>query len=306
MRWLAIFLMLASPAMAVDLTVPGGIVLRSEETSAGQIRLPDNVWTPDRPANVASGAIERTVIRVPSAARTTVQLLSGLRETLNAEGFDEVFSCADAGCGGFDFRFQLDILGEPDMHVDLGDFLYVLLTHPDDGTSPHTVALLASRSRAAGFVHVTQISQAGAVEPDLPATAEVRPEPDTPAATIPSLVETGHAVLSGLDFGSGSADLGDGAYPELEDLAAWLDENPTARIVLVGHTDSVGSLEANTALSRQRAASVARFLTDVLGADGGQIQSSGAGFLAPIASNLTDDGRARNRRVEVVLLSLGE
>ncbi|MGI9395778.1 MAG: OmpA family protein, partial [Boseongicola sp.] len=93
-------------------------------------------------------------------------------------------------------------------------------------------------------------------------------------------------------------------YPSLTSLAAWLKQEPAARVVLVGHTDAVGSLEANTGLSQRRAKAVADQLTTNYGVDPEQLQAAGAGFLAPRASNLTDDGRALNRRVEVILLTL--
>ena len=111
-------------------------------------------------------------------------------------------------------------------------------------------------------------------------------------------------MLADLEFETGSADLGAGPYASLDDLATWLATNPSARIVLVGHTDAVGSLDANTSLSRRRATSVAERLVARFGTDPAQLQSAGAGYLSPVASNLTPEGRATNRRVEVVLLSL--
>ena len=71
----------------------------------------------------------------------------------------------------------------------------------------------------------------------------------------------------------------------------------------MGHTDAVGSLEANTALSRRRAEAVRRRLIDIHGADPAQVTAHGAGYLAPLASNLSAPGREMNRRVEAVLLS---
>ena len=304
-------LAVAAPAPALDLSLPSARVVRTETEPAGQIRLPVGPWSPGVQPNVETGAIRREVLRVPGAARTPLQLLAGLRAELEESGFEEVFSCASRACGGFDFRFQIDIIGEPDMHVDLGDYLYVVMRAADAGDGPHTVALLASRSRAAGFVHIMTISDAEtpppAPEPSPDPAEAAGPEPaDASGDLVETLTEAGHAVLPDLDFGSGSAELGGGPYASLETLAAWLGRNPSARIVLVGHTDSVGSLDANTALSRQRAASAARYLTAELGVDPAQIQSSGAGYLSPVASNLTPDGRAANRRVEVVLLSLDE
>ncbi len=310
MRVLALaFGLLAGPALALDLTLPGAAVVRTETDPAGSVRLPEEPWVPGSVPSVAEGAITRQVLRLPGGARTTLQLLAGLRDTLEAAGYEQVFGCADAACGGFDFRFQLDILGEPDMYVDLGDYRYLLLRSDDESLQPRLVALLASRSQNAGFVHITAVSDSApeALVPSDPIVTDTGQAGITiPPATdlVSALMEGGHTVLPGLDFGTGSSELGSGPFPSLEALASWLSTNPSARIVLVGHTDSVGSLEANTALSRQRATSVARFMVTGLGADPGQITAEGAGYLAPIASNLTEEGRAANRRVEVVLLSL--
>ena len=311
MRWLAmIAFLIASPALALELTIPNASVVRDETEPLGRVRLPEAPYSPGAAPTVAEGEVRRQILRVPSGSRTTLQLIEGLRITLQEEGFEEVFACANAACGGFDFRFQLDILGEPDMHVDLGNFVYVLLRTPDSTARPHTVALLASRTQTTGFVHITSVSKPAPVtetdvtpEPVETATPEPQTSPPPVDELIASLTENGHAVLQDLDFGTGAADLDVGSYPSLQTLAAWLALNPSARIVLVGHTDSVGSLEANTALSQRRAASVALHLTAQLGADSRQIQSSGVGYLAPVASNLTAEGRALNRRVEVVLLS---
>lgn len=303
---------LAAPVGAAEFTLPTATVARVEETPAGTVRLPEVPWTPGARTPATEGAITRTVLQVPNSDLTTLQLLAPLRTALREDGYDRVFSCADAECGGFDFRFQLDILGEPWMHVDLGDYRYVLMRK--SGGSPHSVALVASRSGRTGFVHLTEVADAQLPEIEIDPTP---PEPDAPAAVaeppapapaasdiVATLTATGRAVLPDLVFETGSALLNDAPYPSLGALAAWMAENPAARIILVGHTDAVGSLEANTALSRQRAMAVSDRLTVRLGVDPARIQAAGAGYLAPMASNLTPEGRAQNRRVEVVLLSL--
>lgn len=305
MKWLLPTLwLIATPVAALDFSLANAISVRTEIDPAGSVRLPEAPWSPGTVPPLAEGTIRREVLRFEGGQRTTLQLLATLRDRLAANGYEEVFTCADAACGGFDFRFQLDIIGEPDMHVDLGDYRYVLARNP--AAEPHLVALLASRSQSAGFVHITTVSEATIPEApsEPPAVSEEPPAPKPAGDLVSTLTEAGHAVLDGLDFGSGTSELNGGPYPSLAALADWLASNPSARIALVGHTDSVGSLQANTALSRQRAASVARYLVNELGADSTRIQSSGAGYLAPIASNLTEEGRARNRRVEVVLLSL--
>ena len=293
------------PASALELTVSGAESVRSDRTPAGSVRLPESPWKPGVLTVATEGAIRRDVLRLPSSAQTTLQLLSGLRNALGLAGFREVFTCADAACGGFDFRFQMDIIGEPDMHVDLGNYRYLLMRSDKPNASPHTIALLASRSQSAGFVHITTVSDAEApTVVAVPKPVEGAPTLAAAEGLIVDLTTEGHVVLADLDFGSGAATLGPGPYTSLEELANWLSENPSARIVLVGHTDSVGSLEANAELSRKRAAAAAQFLELELQVDPEQLDSSGVGYLSPVASNLTADGRAANRRVEAVLLSL--
>ena len=79
--------------------------------------------------------------------------------------------------------------------------------------------------------------------------------------------------------------------------------SPDMRIALVGHTDTVGSLDGNIALSVSRARSVRQRLIDAYGIAPERLQSQGMGFLAPYTSNTTEEGREANRRVEAVVLA---
>jgi OOP family OmpA-OmpF porin len=109
-------------------------------------------------------------------------------------------------------------------------------------------------------------------------------------------------VLEGLAFATGSAELAPGGDSILGALAAYLLANPTRRVALVGHTDAQGALEANIALSRRRAQAVTDRLTSAFGVPRTQVEAEGMGWLAPIATNLTPEGRVANRRVEAVVL----
>ena len=303
-RALFILLISASPLAALDLALPNATVTREQTSPAGSVRLPEKPWAPGTTPPIIEGAIRQQAMRLANSSRTTLQLIDPLRTTLADLGYTEIFTCADASCGGFDFRFQLDLLGEPDMHVDLGDYRYLLMRKAGETTEPHSVSIVASRTQTTGFVHITEVSDA--IFPEESAVSAPQPElPEvsTPTGgTIERMLETGSAVLSDLDFTTGSSELGAGPHTSLANLAAWLAANPSARIILVGHTDAVGSLEANTALSRRRAQSVASRLTGAHGVTPAQIQAEGAGYLSPRAPNLTEEGRAANRRVEVVLL----
>ena len=108
---------------------------------------------------------------------------------------------------------------------------------------------------------------------------------------------------SDLKFETGSSELSEGTYASLAALAQFMADNPGIKIALVGHTDSQGDLNGNIVLSRHRATSVMERLAEVYQAPQSRMRAEGMGFLAPVASNLTPEGREQNRRVEVILLS---
>jgi OOP family OmpA-OmpF porin len=80
-----------------------------------------------------------------------------------------------------------------------------------------------------------------------------------------------------------------------------LKNGPSMEIQIAGHTDSTGDAAKNMDLSERRAATVKQTLVDRYGADAARITTKGWGVEQPIADNKTDDGRALNRRVEIVL-----
>ncbi len=82
--------------------------------------------------------------------------------------------------------------------------------------------------------------------------------------------------------------------------AAMMTQLPDLKVAVVGHTDHVGGYESNLTLSKQRADAVVAELVGKYGVAGDRLFAAGASFLAPIASNETEEGRALNRRVELV------
>lgn len=111
---------------------------------------------------------------------------------------------------------------------------------------------------------------------------------------------TGHIVANGILFDTDKADLKPESKPALDEIAKLLKEDTGLRIYVVGHTDNQGSLAHNLELSKARAASVAKALETQYGVASTRLGAFGDGPYAPVASNDTDDGRARNRRVELV------
>ncbi len=115
-----------------------------------------------------------------------------------------------------------------------------------------------------------------------------------------SIEERGSAVLYGIHFDFNSAEIKPESEPVLKELAKFLLANPDVEVYIVGHTDSTGSLEWNMELSKRRAEAVVKFLIERYGINPARLEAFGVGPLAPVASNDTEEGRAKNRRVEVV------
>ncbi len=114
------------------------------------------------------------------------------------------------------------------------------------------------------------------------------------------ITRTGSISIYGIEFGFDSADINPESEPVLREIANLLNEFPGLELYVVGHTDDTGSLDYNIGLSERRAQAVVEYLVNSLGIDPNRLTARGVGPLAPVASNETESGRAKNRRVELV------
>ncbi|MBU2866144.1 OmpA family protein [Pacificibacter marinus] len=297
----------AAPLAALDLNVPANMVRTAQREEVATVQpLPSATFSgAETPFLSAEGRVVHTAYTISSTSLTPFQLIAPLKEQLESQGYQSVFACADTVCGGFDFRYLLDLLPEPHMHVDLGNFQYLLAATPQG----RVVALVTSRARTAGFLQITEITpETGATDLSIVENAPFETIDTTLVTqTLGPLAQEfsahGSVALDDLAFETGSSQLGDGPFETLQALAAYLTQTPDAHIVLVGHTDAVGSLEGNITLSRKRASSVRDRLVNRHGVPPRQVSAQGIGYLAPRANNSTEQGRNINRRVEAVLAS---
>jgi outer membrane protein OmpA-like peptidoglycan-associated protein len=105
-------------------------------------------------------------------------------------------------------------------------------------------------------------------------------------------------IPSDISFDTGRSEIKGNFAPVLDRFAAGLRDNPNTDVHIVGHTDSTGSDAINNPLSVDRATSTRNYLT-ARGVSASRIEIEGRGSYQPIASNNTEEGRARNRRVEI-------
>jgi outer membrane protein OmpA-like peptidoglycan-associated protein/Tol biopolymer transport system component len=108
-------------------------------------------------------------------------------------------------------------------------------------------------------------------------------------------------VLNNIFFETDEFSLDERSLVELEKLHALLESNPGIRILIGGHTDNVGSKEYNQELSEKRAEAVYAYLLEA-GIDPGRLEYAGYGKSRPVSENLTEEGRALNRRTEIHIL----
>jgi OOP family OmpA-OmpF porin len=122
----------------------------------------------------------------------------------------------------------------------------------------------------------------------------------TAEAMANDISATGHFAVYGIYFDTDKAEIKPESAPALAEMAKLLKGNSSFNVFIVGHTDNTGSFEHNMKLSLDRATSVVNVLVAKHGIAAARLKPYGVASLAPVASNKTEDGKAKNRRVELV------
>ena len=212
--------------------------------------------------------------------RSQLEIFRNYEAALKAAGFQVLFTCTGPECGT-----QIN-------HPPLG---YI----PSGNEARYLAAKLA---RPEGDVYVAMHVQPldtrfVIVESKPMATGLVKISADALAKDINS---TGHVAVYDILFDTGKADVKPESAAALAEIARLLAQSPKLSLHVVGHTDNVGALAQNLDLSKRRAEAVIAALVTTHKVAAGRLRGDGVGPLAPVASNDTDAGRAKNRRVELV------
>lgn len=261
--------------------------------------LPTGKFTRDaQPVETVEGAVREFVYRLEGEI-STLEALRNYERGFADAGYEELFECAGDECGGFDFRFGVYLVAPPAMRFDLADFRYLGVRNEESGRVASVIA-----SRLDGKLFVQVIAVQSEATPDIISNPTPAPGAKPGKAGLFALArrmtEVGHSPIEGVDFEAGSARLTKAALPAVDEVAALVKERPDLRFLVVGHTDDQGDLEVNLKLSLARAQAVRdRLIAGGVGAE--QLEAHGVGFLSPRAANQSEEGRALNRRVELVL-----
>jgi outer membrane protein OmpA-like peptidoglycan-associated protein len=111
---------------------------------------------------------------------------------------------------------------------------------------------------------------------------------------------TGHVAIYGIYFDSGKAEIKPESDTAIAQISVLLKNNVSLKLYVVGHTDNVGTIDSNMKLSKDRADAVVNTLITKYGITAARLKSYGVASLVPVASNDTEEGKAKNRRVELV------
>lgn len=257
-------------------TQPGGLAKNRESTLA------------------AEGAFTRIIYRAP-AERSPLEVLRNYEQALGERGFQTLFRCAREDCGGRAFNHA----ATAEMALREGQ--------------QEQQYLLARLSRAEGdvlaAVYVVQANVGGG--PNMGRALaqlevlEARPmESRMVVIEAPAmqreLGDRGRVAIYGVQFDHDSDRLRSDSKPQLEQIATLLSGQPKLRALVVGHTDASGRPEYNRELSLRRARAVVSALVSDYGIAAERLLAEGVGMAAPVASNTSEEGRALNRRVELV------
>ena len=205
-----------------------------------------------------------------------------------------------------------------DKHLE-GEYHFVIYNIPDNITPPPITRNLVTAFKNAGYTFVMDngnghfivhmgktwieenVTYGGNYSQHILIETQLTQEMVANAAALSTgLTGVGHIVVNGILFDTGKADVKPESAAALQEVAKLLKGNGKLKVYVVGHTDNVGVLAANIDLSKRRAAAVVLSLTTQYGVAAAQLQSFGAGPYSPVASNHSEDGRALNRRVELV------
>lgn len=261
----------------------------------------------------AEGRHTRILYVVPQK-RATLEVLRNYTETLEAQGFKRLYSCSGAECGAdggnrFVTHWMYPIAGTEKLKSK-GQMSEYALNFPGD---VRYVAYWLDRPEGSVYVALTVSENKFNQWPDtfdkvmaLVDVVEVgrmeRRMVDPKADEMQKgLDQFGKVALYGIQFDFNKAEIKPESAGTLGEIAKLLQANPALKLYVVGHTDAVGAIAYNKDLSEKRAAAVVAWLASKHGIAAARLAPAGVGPLAPVATNATEEGRAKNRRVELVV-----
>jgi OOP family OmpA-OmpF porin len=300
----------------------GSVILARTQKAFDEITLPSGPGSSSEKKYSATVTAQGTVSRfiyIAPQGRSSLEVAANFVDSLTGKGYEPVFRCAGTACGdnfaalkyhwdrpdtkvvaqNYEHVRKLLIDAAFDQVADLRYGLYKKTTA--DGDSYAAIFTGVHQNGGFGDYSAALADRAGVLlEIVEPKAMDKRMEVVSADAIGGTIASTGKAVFYGIQFDFDKADIKAESEPQLAEMAKFLKANAQLRAYVVGHTDNKGTLEYNVGLSNKRADSVVKALASRYGIDVKRMTPRGLGPLAPVASNRSEDGQAKNRRVELV------
>lgn len=248
---------------------------------------------------VLRGQVSRISYVVPMG-RSALEVFENYTEELKAQGFEILWSAKApdtgyefgqryGGVGGQLFQYSSQAahyLAARQIRPEGEVAVAVFVTHYYDGYTPKVEV-----KKGQTIVQVDVVDAR---------PREQRMVTQTAAELSSGLNVKGRVTLHGVFFDTNRTEVKPESKPALDEVAKLMTEDPALKVLVVGHTDTVGGFEPNRSLSERRAAAVVQELKAKYGISAERLFSFGVSYAAPAATNSTEEGRAQNRRVELV------
>lgn len=264
------------------------------------------------------GRVTRLVYLLP-AGRSPLEAVRNYRQEIESLGGKALFECKREECGGAADRsssggggdMSLAMVLRPEERLAdppfsngwcatterIKDQRYLAAELPEQGAHVSVLAYALKGSSSCEALAERTVVVVDLVETKAREQKMVTVDAAEMARTIAA---SGRIALYGILFDFNKATLKPESTPVLVEIAALLKSDPKLKLLVVGHTDNAGSFEYNRDLSQHRAESVVAALVRDRGIDKARLRPLGVSFAAPVASNASEEGRAQNRRVELV------
>jgi outer membrane protein OmpA-like peptidoglycan-associated protein len=267
----------------------GSIATGYQTKDFDAVRLQAAAFKDGKPSDARriEGRVTRVAYRT-NPGPSILEVSRNFESQLAKAGFETLLACDTDQCGGIPFSESIDVLPIPQMWIDGFNFRYYAGVKKDGKTETYAAVLTSINNDNVTAQLIVAV--VGAMDNNMVDAAAMKK----------GLGDKGHIALYGIYFDTDKATLKSESKPTLDEMAKLLNGQPDLKVFIVGHTDSQGSYEHNMTLSRQRAEAVAGALMGSYKIARGRLYTAGVGYLAPVGSNATDEGRALNRRVELV------
>ena len=271
--------------------------------------------------NRAVGGEYSRLVYVAPAGRSPLEVLRNYQDVITDAGGKTVYECAGAACGGdihgnahgggWQGLMEQIYPGErmKDEPFSNGSCTtsgtpseqrYALATMPDGHGGERTLGIYTFGIQADTYCKALNGLTGIIVVAVSPRERERRMVTVTADTMAQALDADGKIALYGIQFDTNKSTLKPESRETVAQIAELLKAHPTLSLDVVGHTDDVGGADANLRLSQRRADAVVTALVEDHGIDEARLNPVGKGMGQPVADNATDEGKAKNRRVELV------